>query len=522
MAKLTMANIADNIQNALDRAIGFISPKWGLERQYYRAVAHANRKYVGAGNGPLTADWRATGSSAMAEISQDIATLRNRTRELVRNDGWAKVAVRTLANNIVGKGIRPYITGDSERARAKVEKAFTQWCGSDVDNLGGNFYAVQYLAAITLAQSGEILLIRRYIKNEEGKWQLKLLVLEGDYINENYNVNGPTDDAKNAAYCTKGIYYNANGQVIGYRVYANHPGDTTFWQLRNIDSFFIPISEAKLIYYRARPGQVRGIPEGHSVMLEHKQLWQYELAQATKQTISASFAVFVTSASQALIGADKLTGTSRNEHLGITEEDVTPGSIYHLAPGEKIENSQPPSVDGYDEYTKNRLRKIARGWGLSYEALSGDLSRVNFSSGRMGWLEMQRNIENWQDYVLIPQLCKAVWEWWLEFAILTGEIPETANNLEVGWTPPRREMIDPNKETNAIIAQLQGGLITLPEALRQLGRNPAEIFKEIADTNTKLDQMGLVFSGDYRYHATTKFGEETGTGNKAEKEPATK
>ena len=70
---------------------------------------------------------------------------------------------------------------------------------------------------------------------------------------------------------------------------------------------------------------------------------------------------------------------------------------------------------------------------MSYEAMTGDLSHVNYSSGRMGWLEYQRMIETWQNFILIPKLCAKVWLWFVEAGNLLGILPkDTPKTVE--WT----------------------------------------------------------------------------------------
>lgn len=40
--------------------------------------------------------------------------------------------------------------------------------------------------------------------------------------------------------------------------------------------------------------------------------------------------------------------------------------------------------------------------------LSGDLSQINYLSGRMGWIEFQRSIDAWRWRMFIPQFCARV------------------------------------------------------------------------------------------------------------------
>jgi lambda family phage portal protein len=448
------------------------------------------RKYTGASYGPLAEDWYATGASAKAEVRTDITTLRNRMRELVRNDGFAFAAVQALANNIVGKGIRASVSG---KKKEKVERVFLNWCSSLQADFNGrlNFYGLQQLLVKGMAESGDVLILKRYTGKGKNA-QLSLQILESDYLVNWYNAIN-VEGKPQGTYVVDGIYFDKNDNVIGYELYKQHPGDNIRMG-SSYEHFFVSSDDCILLFRPERPGQHRGVPVAHSVMLEHKMLNQYELAQAHRQTIAASFAAFITTTNTAEFGGAIPKPTNERDYPNMTGER----SIQYLLPGENIALAQPPSVDGYDEYTRSRLRKMAKGWGLSYEVLSGDLSNVNFSSGRMGWIEMHRNIESWQNLVLMPKFCSVIWNWWVELEQLKGTIPMDLAGLTVDWTAPRREMIDPVKETKAMIEQIQSGLKSYPDAIRELGGDPEMQMLAIEESDKMITEKKLVLSSDYR------------------------
>ena len=134
---------------------------------------------------------------------------------------------------------------------------------------------------------------------------------------------------------------------------------------------------------------------------------------------------------------------------------------------------------------------------MPYELLTGDLKGVNFSSGRMGWLHFARRVDVWQWRMLIPQLCERVWGWFIEAQALTqGGVLESAG---AEWVPPRREMVDPKTETENVKERLRQGLLTWPNALRELGiTDPLEHANEIAKANKLFDELGLVLDCDPR------------------------
>jgi capsid protein len=137
--------------------------------------------------------------------------------------------------------------------------------------------------------------------------------------------------------------------------------------------------------------------------------------------------------------------------------------------------SNPPQVNDYDVVMRLGLCAAAMGLGITYESLAGDLGRVNFSSARIGRLEMDKNIETWQTQILIGQFCAGVGRWSLEAYRLTTN---AKRGLKMSWTAQRRAIIDPTKEIPAIIKKVEGGLSSMQREQRAMGLDPEVIARE--------------------------------------------
>ena len=65
------------------------------------------RRYKGANTGRLFSDFTASSTSADAEIKDQLRILRDRSRDLARNDSYVQRYLNLMVSNIVGsKGIR--------------------------------------------------------------------------------------------------------------------------------------------------------------------------------------------------------------------------------------------------------------------------------------------------------------------------------------------------------------------------------------------------------------------------------
>lgn len=478
--------------NFIDRAINIFSPAMYASRLKQRAAAvmlqDQMRRYDAAGTGRRTAGWFAPGTSAQTEVQNAINFLRNRSREMVRNNPYAQNAVREIANNVIGTGIIPKAVGLSKTFDKRIKNLWATWAdgtGCDYDG-HTNLYGLQHLAAQTMAESGGAI-IRMYTTPGQDI-PLQIQVLEDDYIDT--TKFGATSDGS-GNFIRYGVEFNSKNKVVAYWLWDTHPGDSM--QYTSSTSSRIPASEIIYLFQKLRPGQFRGVPLGHASMLTLKDLSEYEDAQLIRQKIAACFSVFVTdNDTGGTLGGRTSGGADANL------EKVEPGIIEYLPPGKQVTMANPPDAGAnYDPYTKSVLRAAAVGYGMDYVTLTGDYTAVNYSSGRMGWLKFQRNIDVLQWNTIIPQMCNKIWDWFIQSANIMGYIRQ--DKVPVRWTPPRRQMIDPVKETKGLEASVRAGFTSWSEAIRQNGDDPDEVLAEMKAAADAFDKLGLKPTCDQRY-----------------------
>ncbi|WP_282334083.1 phage portal protein [Pinibacter soli] len=482
-------------KNIFDRAIELVSPAMALNRYHAKArlevankhfekmVKNQERKYDGASKGRHYSDWFSPEQSVNQEVIAALTTLRNRSRELGRNNPYAINAVRAIRNNVVGTGIIPTAKGAGigKNQLKQLKEAWNDWAGKtncDFDDMN-TFYGLESIIMKTVVESGECL-IRKVRSTSADDIPLRLQILEGDYIDSSKH-NGQWQPDNTMLYY--GIKFAKDGKRLGYWIFRHHPNEF------GAVSDFVPASDMIHVYEVERPGQMRGVPFSCGAMLRLKDLDDYEFTERIRSKVAAAFAVFITD-----------DATSENKPGdGVDDlEKVEPGMIKHLKPGQGISVAQPPMTQGFSEFVKSNLRGISAGFGTSYETLTNDYSNVNFSSGRMGWLEFNRNVEHLQWNLLIPRFCDKVYPWFVEACQLKGIIPFGAK-VKVTWTPPRREMIDPLKEIQAIKEQLRAGLCSWQDVVRMFGYIPEELTEELKQDAEMWDNLELKPTIDARF-----------------------
>lgn len=466
----------DQIQTRLsvmDRAIATLSPTWAEKRAFARYRMEALRHYEAASLAPRMGGRFSRDVSPAAATAGSLDIIRNRTRDLERNNAWYRRAIDLLVNNIVGSGIRGQITTleATNTRRDKLQKRFDVWAlGKNCDYDGLNdFSGLQRLVCRTVKVSGECL-VRKRIHRSYG---LQLQILEPDFLDET------KDRQFDGGYIAQGIEYNQYGKRVAYWVYEVHPNDVLFG-FNRLKSVRIPADEMLHIYKVERPGQMRGIPAGVQILVRLHDLDEFQDAELMKNKVAALFVAFRTTPSMG--GLEKI---KKNEK----SSDLYPGTIKDLLPGEDIRFLQPPSHQMYPEYVRTILMEVASAFGMTYEMISGDLSRTNFSSGRMGGLETQRYIKTDQNDLLINGLLNPVSRWWSDLETLVSGLD--TSNLQWKWYPPHREMIDPSKEIKALAEGVSKNIISYKAVWNALGSDPDEMIEDIAEVQKKMKDANI-------------------------------
>ena len=173
----------------LDRAIGSVAPRTALRRVQARDSLDAlARGYDGAAKGRRTDGWRSAGTSADSEIGTAGALLRDRMRDLVRNNPHAAKAVSVLVNNIIGSGIIARAASGNAKLDAQATALWEAWsvrCDADGQL---DFLGIQTLACRQMVEAGEVLIRRRPRRASDGlDVPLQLQLLEADMLDASRN-----------------------------------------------------------------------------------------------------------------------------------------------------------------------------------------------------------------------------------------------------------------------------------------------------------------------------------------------
>lgn len=459
------------------------------------------RMYQGATISRLTSDWVSSGTSADSEIRGSLTRLRNRSRQLVRDNDFARQAIRTVQNNVVGTGIGFQSQVRMQRGSGRldqavndaIEMAWKTWGRKENCDVGGrlSFSDIERLIVRSVAESGEVIV--RLVQQQFGSSTVPLgiEIIESDLLLDDMNGTAP-----NGNEIRMGVEIDRWGRPTAYYFEGGfrHPGDFQFPASTGAGPRYnrIPADEILHLYLVERPGQTRGVPWLSSAIERMHHLHGYEQAEVVAARASSALMGFVQSPEGELYG----DAVENGERL----TDFRPGMFHYLNPGETVvvPNLTRPGGE-FDPFMRAMLRAVAAGVGCSYESLSKDFSQSNYSSSRLSLLEERDNWKQLQQW-LISNFHQPLFERWLDLAVLSGalDLPRYETDptfyRRPRWMPRGWQWVDPAKEVKAAMEAVQAGFKTQAEIIAEAGGDIEEVFRERRRELDLAEELGLDFS----------------------------
>lgn len=473
--------------NVLEKSIATISPKWAANRAKARLQIKA---YEGAQIDRLHPSKRDKGSGD-AVMSYSAYNMRNKARDMDRNNDLIHGALNVIEDNVVGLGIRPepqvrLVSGElADEVNEQLVELWKDWIRSPEVTGEWDYYSAQRIKLRTLLRDGEFL--QQYLEGnvpflEHGtRVPFSLELLEPDFLPLILNA---FDDG-----LVQGVKKNAWGRPVAYHLYKQHPGDIMNSTVLSSSAIKI-VSADKIGHVKLvdRIGQTRGVTALSSVINRMNDIKDIEDYERVAAKVAASMTGYIKKGSPDLF-----------EQGSTTPREMTfePGIIYdNLQVGEDIgtidTNRPNPNVVTFRD---GQLRAAAGGIGVGYSSMSNNFEG-SYSSRR------QENLENHSHYGVIWHYFKErserpVWERFALMAMTAGliEAPSDVdvNSLDdVTFSRPPVMVIDPAKEANANKTDLELGITSKSAIIRSRGENPDDVRKQIASEKQKDEDAGLI------------------------------
>lgn len=475
--------------NFLDKTISFFSPAAGYRRQAWRdAMERSN--YDAAGIEGANRRWRVINDSANHIDAPERDMIRARARDLERNSDILSSVTSAYNRNVIGKGIQLQARTKDEQFNNTAEELWKEWCKAKNCDVTGeqSLYRILRMAVIRKKIDGGILLKKCYTK--DGIIPFKLQALEVDELD--------TSQMK-----AKG----KNNKVVGGIEFNSYNKPVGFWiRQYSIDGMSINKSEyfdAKdIIFYwdKKRPSQVREISDFAPTISRIRDTNEFINAVSIKERVAACLAVFIKR--MLPTGAGFGRGSQQNDDRKSYEgKTLSPGMIAELNAGDTIDVVNPGnSGENSAEILKMQQRMIGAGQGLSYEAVSRDMSETNYSSARQGSIEDEGTYAD-EIELLEEKVLSEIYETFIISCILSGKLSAKdfwSNKLEYlkhQWVASPKKWIDPVKEANANRIALATGQKTFQDICAENGKDWQEQISDMAKAIEYANGFGIELGG---------------------------
>lgn len=461
-----------------------------------------------------TAGWRVVNGSADADLLSDLPTIRDQSRDLIRNEALPAGAINTVVTATVGTGVVPQARLDyeflgitEEQASAwqsLAERVFAHWADSTAcdSTRQMNFWQMQELVQRSKLADGDVFAVRRYLPRPGALLGIAYQVVEAD------RVKTPADAAVQLAdkVVRSGVELDKNtGEAVAVHIQQVHQSeqrtveDQKFTRIPVRDNNGDPL--VLHVARRLRAGQTRGVPYLAPVIELLKQLGRYTEAEVTAAVISGFFSVVITtpqagtptSPVQSAPFAGGLPGYAGNAAQkplpqGNQVAKLQSGIIMDLAPGEELKVVESPRPNtAFDPFVLSLLRQIGAALELPFEVLVKHFT-ASYSASRAALIEAWRLFTKEREQ-LVTEFCRPVWAAVITEAVALGylDAPGFFDDplkreawLASDWIGIGMPQIDPLKEATAAKAWNDLNVLSLQDISNQQSRDFDRTVRQIA------------------------------------------
>ena len=455
------------------------------------------RNYAAASTGRLFADFAGSNRSADSEVRWALRQVRNRSRDLERNNEYFRRYLQLLRVNVVGeggfklqlKGRNP--DGSLDRAGNNIiEGAWNEFSRMGGPTVDGKMSMVDALNHVItgVARDGEVFAL--IVKGQFLRHGIALQFIEPDRIDEEKNEKLP-----NGNDVRMGVELDATTRrPVAYHMLTYHTGDYDYTTFSKAEKYRrIPADQMMHIYRPERAGQTRGMPWSSAAITSLKMLHGYREAELIAARTGAAKMGFFTSPAGDGFTADGFDDADNSVPI----YDAEAGTFHQLPAGvdfKAFDPSHPTSA--FADFEKSILRGIAGGLGVSYTSLANDLEGTSYSSIRQGALE-ERDFYRTLHRFVIDHFVDPLFRTWFDHVMDNNFIPISGQGKfekftnGMMWRGRGFQWVDPLKEMNAAVVGLQNGILSHTDIAANYGRDAEETFAQIERDKEMAEQFGL-------------------------------
>lgn len=470
-----------------------------------------NGGYEAGQFGRNTSDWN-PGTIGPNRLHQmDARRIRERVRDLDRNNPFASSAINAFLRNVVSTGILPKPRLQNQDQRSQWEDEWEEWGGvvpgsrfhCDVEGRRSIYeLQAQILREVLVGGGCLVHFVERRIGVNGRRHPLAIELIPEERLADEQDSWGwdPRGNTDNGNPIVRGIEIDKEtGEHVAYWVKPTQVNDVIPSALIPIR---IPASRAQYVTLLTLTGQVRGFSLLAPVVIWLQRLGTYVDNEMIASGLKSAWAYMLKQSEESPDVVSMLNeddGTALVDAGGNRVERVATGAILRGRPGDELSAIGPnvPQGDSVPWITLIQ-QSIAMGLDISEIELTRDYSRVNFSSARAAANRDRKTYRYLQEW-FINHCLNFLWERFVRLgvSVLLPGFPAPQTYLEnprdwlrMKWRTPGWPSVNPLDDANSNRIRLQDGTTTREAIVASEGEDWEEIGDQLELENERFGVAG--------------------------------
>lgn len=496
--------------------------------------------------------WQPALRSADADLIPDKTVLDARSRDMFRNDAYVQAGAAAHKDSIVGsmyvlsaKPMGKVLGMDEaweEEFQEEVESLFTLWAESPskwVDAAGQNdFTQCIRLACGVYTYTGEVLATAEWLRDMGRDFSTTIQMVDTDRLCQ-------PDTQLNNPLVRGGIKHDRRGRHLSYFIRVAHPTDYRQIAMLPNGQYFREVEAEKpwgrkqvlFIREQMRVDQSRAVSELVAGLKELAITKKFRDVTLQNAVVNAMYAATIESEMPPDAVYQQLGGGNVSENsISYAEQFLTAISQYqsasqhlkidgvkipHLFPGTKLHLHPVGTPGGVgQQFEASLIRYLAASLGLSYEELSRDYTKTNYSSARAAMANTWRTMQS-RKKLVADGMANFIYRLWIEEAVNNNKLTTfpasksamlyTNDRLNLmfdaltsaEWIGAARGQIDELKETQAAVLRIKWGLSTHEDELSRLGKDWRKVFAQKEREQKEMERRGITMVEDNSVNAAS-------------------
>lgn len=448
--------------NRLEKLIGFISPKWAMERAALRSYSASLQNGVA---NRLDRGWVSSSPTTVQTQFERtrLFNMRDRARTADADNPIAHGILNRLVDNVVGKGFTLRATSSNADFNREVEERF--YWQSDTFDIRGlmSWPDLQRDAYRSYERDGDF---GTALVNDRGLSRLQPV--------SSHQIETP--DTKQAAGTPQRMFDGVECDTVGRPV--------RFW-VRTQDEYgkrqFAPVQARDFVFLSRikRTNQVRGETCLAQIFPYLEQLDGYVDAVVVAARMAAVFGLIFKDSPAKYAAGPTVMNSQGQQQMVVTLENGQIKLVGKEGSVQQVDAKQP--MNQTPDFIRMMLRLIGLPVDMPLELTLMDFSQTNYASARGSLLQFYRAMGARQEFFKRVYLSR-VFRWWIAREINAGTFstPAPEDYLSHDWIAHGWQWVDPVKELQAALLEADMGVNSLTNIAASQGRDFMDTLAERA------------------------------------------